>query len=256
MKIRIILVILFTQYLFSQEKPIVYENNAKAYYNKDFSEFSNERSFCDLTIFPDSTFSFYSRPYMSCFTWQEIKGIWKREKNVYTFLSQYEVEEEDTRLVFNSDPQERFLLKFRTDRDSELKNRKIKIEYIYDFDARIEDVERTMSFDKKDNIEIRFTDIPNLDKLASIRIKYQLSPGEKRDKYITENKIANVKKKNIPNVVEIEFVEKPKKEIVNRTTIGKVEGEKLEIVSNVKTKTSLPDYLEEINFEKYYELIK
>lgn len=256
MKIRILFFILFTQYLFSQEKPVVYVNDAKAYYNKNFSEFSNERSFCDLTISPDSTFSFYSRPNMSCFTWQEIKGKWKREKNVYTFLSQYEVKEEDTRLVFNSDSQKRFLLKFRTDKNSELKTRKIKIEYMYDFDAKIENVEKIMSFDEKNNIEIRFKDIPNLDKLASIRIEYQLSSSEKRYDYITENKTVNVREKDIPNVVEIEFVEEPKKEIVYRTTIGKLEGEKLEIVSNIKTKTSLPEYLGEISFEKYYELRK
>lgn len=256
MKIRIIFFVLFTQYLFSQDKLIVYENNAKAYYNKNFSEFSNERSYCDLTISPDSTFSFYCRPYMSCFTWHEIKGKWKKEKNVYTFLSQYEVTENDTRFNFSDDSNKRYLLKFRTDKKSELKNRSIKIEYMYDFDANIESIKKIMNFNQKNSIEVPFTEIPNLDKLAAIRIEYQLSASEKRYGYITENKMVNVKVKDIPNIVEIEFVEEPKKEIVYRTTIGKLEDEKLEIVSNVKTKTSLPEYLEETGFEKYYELRK
>lgn len=256
MNYKIIFLILFTQYLFSQEKPIVYENDAKAYYNKNFSEYSNERSFCDLSIFPNSTFSFYSRPYSSCITWKEIKGKWKKENNVYTFSSQYEVSEKDIRFTFNNDSLKRYLLKFRTDKKSEMKNRIIKLNYEYDFDAEIDDVEKVMNFNQDNSIEIPFTEIPNLDKLASIRIEYLLSSSEKRFGYITENNTVNVKEKDIPNVVEIEFVVHPIKEIVYRTTIGKLVGEKLEIVSSTKTKTSLPEYLGEIGFEKYYELRK
>jgi transposase-like protein len=241
---------------FSQEKPIVYVNNAKAYHNKDYSWFSNERSFCDLTILPDSTFSFYSRPYTSCSTWNEIKGKWKKENNTYTFLSQYEVSENDTRFIFSNDLTKKYLLKFKTDKNSELKNRSIKIDYWYDYDAKIDHVEKTMNFNEDNSIEIPFKEIPNHKKLASIRIEYYLSANEKRYAYITEGNIANVKEKDIPNIVEIEFVEQPIKEIVYRTTIGKLDGEKLEIISSSKTKISLPDYLKEIDFEKYYELRK
>ena len=235
---------------------MIYENNAKAYYNKDFSEFSNERSFCDLTISLDSTFSFYCRPHLSCSTWQEITGKWKKENNVYTFLSQYEVAENDTRFTFSKDFKKRYLLKFRTDNKSELKNRRIKIEYMYDYDAKIDGVEKIMNFNTDNSIDISFLEIPYHEKLASIRIEYYLSASEKRYAYITEGKTVNEKENDIPNIVEIEFVEKPTKEIVYRTTIGKLLDEKLEIVSNVKTKSSLPEYFGEISFEKYYELQK
>jgi hypothetical protein len=256
MNFKIFFFILFTQVIFSQEKVFVYENNAKAYYNKNYNMYSNERSFCDLTISPDSTFSFYSRPNASCFTWYEIKGKWKKENNIYTFLSQYEVNEIDTRFTFNEDFTKRYLLKFRTDKKSELKNRSIKIEYNYDFDSKIKDIKKVMTFNQDNSIEIPFIEIPNLDKLAAIRIEYQLSPSEKRFGFITENKMVNIKVKEIPNVVEIEFVEEPKKEIYYRTTIGKLENEKIEIISSTKTKTSLPEHLTEIGFEKYYQLRK
>lgn len=256
MNFRIVFLILFTQYLFSQEKPIVYANNAKAYYNKNFIEYSNERSFCDLTISPDSTFSFYCRPNMSCFTWREIKGKWKKEKNIYIFLSQYEVSENDTRLTYKSNSEKKFQLNFNTDNKSSLENRNIKIRFWYDFDSKIENIEKEMTISQDNLIEIPFSEIPNYDKLASIQIVYLLNVNEKRNAFITENKMVNIKEKDIPNIVEIEFVEKPKKEIVYRTTIGKLEDEKLEIVSNLKTKISLPEYLEEIGFEKYYELRK
>lgn len=256
MNFKSLFLILFTQCLFAQEKPIVYVNNAKAYRNKNFNWFSNERSFCDLSIFADSTFSFYSRPYISCSTWQEIRGKWKREKNIYTFLSQYEVTENDTRFTFSKDSTKKYLLKFKTDKKSELKNRSIKIQYIYDYYAKIDNVEKTMNFNPQNSIEIPFSEIPNLDKLASIRIEYYLNGNEKRYTYITENEVLNIKEKDIPNIVEIEFVEEPIKEIVYRTTLGKLEGKKLEIISSTKTKTSLPEYLTEIGFEKYYKLRK
>ena len=256
MNFKLFLLVLTTQFLCAQQKPIVYVNNAKAYSNKNFDEFSNERSYCDLTIYPDSTFSFYSRPHYSCSAWNEIKGKWKKEKNIYTFFSEYQVTENDTRFTFGKNSAKKYFLKFRTDQKAPLKNRSIKIQYIYDFDAEIDDVEKMMSFSPDSSIEIPFEEIPNHDKLASIRIEYNLSSSEKRDGYITESKAINVKVKDIPNIVEIEFVEQPKKEMVYRTTIGKLEGDKLEIVSSVKTKSSLPEYLPEIGFERFYELRK
>ncbi|WP_264550158.1 hypothetical protein [Flavobacterium sp. N2820] len=256
MNLKAVILILFTQFLFAQEKPVVYENDAKAYYNKNYSWDSNELSFCDLTIAPDSTFSFYCRPYSSCFTWNEIRGKWKKEKNIYTFLSQYEVSENDTRFTFSKDSVKRYILNFKTDKKSELKNRSIKVEYVYDYDAKKDNIEKIMSFNNTNSIEIPFSEIPKHKKLASIRIEYYLGANEKRYAYITDGKITNEKEKDIPNIVEIEFIENPIKEIVYRTTIGKLENEKLEIVSSTKTKTSLPEYLIEIGFEKYYQLRK
>lgn len=252
MKFKLILLLLFTQHLFSQ----VYVNDAKAYYNKSFSEFSNERSFCDLTIFPNSTFSFYSRPNYSCFTWKEIKGTWKKKKNIYTFSSQYEVVENDVRFNFDRDSLKEFILKFKTDKNSELKNRIIKINYVYDFDSGIQDFEKLMNLDKTNNVQIPFSDIPNIEKLASLRIEYQLSSSEKRFGYATESKTVNVKEREIPNIIFIEFVENPIRETVYRTTVGKLNGERLEIISSTKTKPKLPEYLNEVGFEKYYMLRK
>jgi len=254
MKLKILFFILFTQYLFSQEKSIVYVNSATAYYDKSINYFSNETTFCDLTIKSDFTFSFYSRPNVSCFTWKEIKGNWKKEKNIYTFSSQYEVKENDTRFTFSKDETKKYFLKFRTDKKAEMKNRNIKIEYMYDFYSKIDEVEKMMNFNQDNSIEIPFIDIPNLDKLAAIRIEYQLNSSEKRFAYITENKTINIRENDIPNIVEIEFVEFPKKETVYRTTIGKIENEQLEIVSSTLTKTSLPYNLREIGFEKYYKI--
>mgnify|MGYP006177831171 CR=1 FL=1 len=130
MKFKLLYLILFPQLFFSQEEPLIYVNDSKAYYNKNYDWLSNESTYCDLTISPDSTFSFYSRPNSSCFTWHEIEGKWKKENNIYTFLSQYEVSENNTRLTFGKDLTKKYLLKFRTDKKSELKNRNIKIEYI------------------------------------------------------------------------------------------------------------------------------
>jgi hypothetical protein len=254
MKLYLFFSILISQYSFSQEKTVVCVNDTNSYHNKTQNYFSNEPTFCDLTINSDFTFSFYSRPNVSCFTWKEIKGNWKKKKNIYTFSSQYEVKENDTRFTFSQDTTKKYLLKFRTDKKSELKNRNIQINYIYDFASEIKDIQKTMSFNLENSIEIPFIEIPNIDKLAAIRIEYLLSSNEKRFEYITENKMINVKEKDIPNIVEIEFVELPKKEIVYRTTIGKIENEQLEIVSSKLTKSNLPYYLREIKFEKYYKI--
>lgn len=256
MKFKLIFLILLSQSLFCQEKAVVYENDATAYWNKSRNEFSNEETYCDLTINPDSTFSFYSRPAMSCFTWHEIEGKWKKRNEIYTFSSQYEVSENDTRISYNQNSSKKFLLKFKTDKNSELMNRNIKIEYLYDFDSKLEDVEKSMNFNQNNIIEIQFSEIPNFDKLASIRILYLLNSKDRRDGYITKNKYVNVREVEIPNVVEIEFVEIPKKETIYRTTIAKLHNGKLEIISNDKTKTTLPEYLSEIGFEKYYNLRK
>lgn len=219
MNLKISFLVLFVQCLFAQNKPIVFVNNAKAYYGNNFNaEFLNEPSFCELTINPDSTFSFYSRPDVSCLTWKEVKGKWRKQKELYIFLSQYEIIENSTRFFFKQDSNNRYLLKFKTDKNSELKNRMMKIEYVYGFADKLDDFEKEFILNKDNSIEILFSDIPNLEKLASIRIEYQLRANEKRYQYITENKTINEKELDIPNVVEIEFIENPKKEIVYRTT--------------------------------------
>lgn len=113
-----------------------------------------------------------------------------------------------------------------------------------------------MYIDQNNTIEILFKEIPNHKKLASIRIEYFLNSKEKRCGYITESEVVNVKEKDIPNIVEIEIIEKLIKETIYRTTIGKLDGQTLEIISSTKTSTSLHDYVKEIEFEKFYELSK
>ncbi|MFB3387145.1 hypothetical protein [Flavobacterium sp. LAR06] len=257
MKFKVLFLILFAQSLFAQDKPIVFVNNSKAYYNaKTDFDFVNEPTFSEITINPNSTFFFYSRPHVSCFTWREVKGKWKKEKNIYTFINQYEIIENDIKFTFKRDPAEKYVLKFKTDRKSELKNRIIKIQYLYNFDDKIDDFEKLINLNQEDLIIIPFSEIPNLGKLASIRIEYQLNGNEKRYGYITENKVINIRENSIPNNIEIEFIEFPKKEIVYRTTKANVNNGNLQIISSEKTKIKMIDYSDEIGFEKNYKLEK
>ncbi|RED26691.1 hypothetical protein BD847_0613 [Flavobacterium cutihirudinis] len=255
MNLKIVFLILFNQYLIAQNKPDVYVNYTKqAVENMSDVEFISQSTFCEIDIFSNSTFRFISRPYISCLTWREIKGNWEKNNDIYKFLSQYEVIENDLRFKFKSDTTQKYLLKFKTDKNSGLRNRKIKIQFMYNFNDKISDIDREYVLNENNSVEIPFLEIPNLEKLASFRVEYQLNVNEKRFGYITENKITNLKEKDIPNIIEIEFVEIPNKEIVYRTTLGRIKDRKLEIISSDKTKTTLPDYFDEIAFEKYYEI--
>lgn len=257
LKFKVLFLILLTQCVFAQNKPLVFRNNIGAYhdYVSDFDNL-NELTFSEITINPNSTFSFYSRPYVSCLTWKEVKGKWKKQNELYMFFSQYEIVENDTRFFLKQDSNNRYLFRFKTDKNSELKNRMIKIEYVYDFDDKLDDFEKEFILNQDNSVEILFSEIPNLEKLASIKVDYQLSVNKRRYAYITENKTVNLKESDIPNVIEIEFIEKPKKEIVYRTIKGKIDNGKLEIISSEKTKSKLPDCSQEIGFERYYELEK
>lgn len=103
---------------------------------------------------------------------------------------------------------------------------------------------------------ILFKDVPNLDKIAALRIEYLLNFTEKRYTYLTENKTVNIKENDLPNIINVEFIERPKKEIVYRTITALVKKDKLKIISISKTKTTLPDYKSEIQFEESYSLKK
>ena len=62
--------------------------------------------------------------------------------------------------------------------------------------------------------------------------------------------------RNISNIINVEFIERPQKEIVYRTIRAVVKNDTLTIVSSSKTKTILPDYHREIEFEDSYSLNK
>ena len=253
------------QTTYGQNKAITFSNDWNAYYSKTrpkdtlrglagFRFF--EPKINEITLNPDATFEFWSRPNVSCFTWHSYKGTWKRDKDTLVFSDNYQVEENDTKATYKRDSRQEFVLTFKTDKDSLLKNKDIKIQYEYDFDAHIDSPEKIFTLNENNSIVIPYKDIPNFDKLAAIRIEYLLNYTEKRYNYLTENKTINRKEGDVPNLIEVEFVEKPKKEIVYRTITAFVKNDLLKIISNSKTKTVLPDYYRDIEFEDSYSLTK
>ncbi len=250
------------QTTYGQNKAITYSNNLNAYYNqtrpKDTLLGSRffEPKINDITLNPDTTFEFWTRPNVSCFTWHSYKGTWKKNNDTLLFYDNYQVEENDTKATYKRGSKQEFVITFKTDKGSILKNKNIKIDYEYDYDAHIDGPEKIFALDKNNSVIIPYADIPNLDKLAAIRIEYLLNYTEKRYNYLTENKTINRKEGDVPNIIEVEFVESPKKEIVYRTIRAVVKNDTLRIVSSSKTKTILPDYNRDIEFEDSYSLNK
>ena len=210
----------------------------------------------EITLNPDLTYDFWSRPYISCHTWRHHKGTWKKAKDTLIFLDNYEVIERDTRTTYNNDCSSFFSINFKTDKNDVLKNREIKVQFFYDFHSHLEDSVRELTFNLNNTLQIPYSDIPNFSQLASIRIEYLLNGTEKRYDFLTENNTVNVKKGDIPNIIVVEFVEAPKKEVVYRTIKGIIQKGTLVIISATKTKINLPDYYPEIEFEDKYELRK
>lgn len=168
-------------------------------------------------------------------------------------MNNYEVVENDIRFVFNHDTVERYRFKFSTNKKTELINRQIKVSYVYDFDAHIDGLENIIYLKEGNTIEIPYADVPNRQHLASIRIEYYLNSQEKRYGWITEYNVLNVKKGDVPNVVEVEFVKTPKRETVHRTIKAIIDDEVLKILSSTKTRASLPDFYPEMHLaDKYY----
>ncbi|NCD71574.1 hypothetical protein [Mucilaginibacter agri] len=210
----------------------------------------------EITLNTNSTFDFWCRPNVSCFTWQEYKGIWKKCKDTILFYDNYEVVENDLRVTYEKNSERKYHIHLFTDKKSELKNKEIKIQYIYDYNSHLENVENILHLDENNDLEISFQDISSIDKLAAIRIEYLLNKEQKRFGYLTQNKIVNIKNGDLPNIIRVELVENPKKEIVYRTIKGLVQNDSLVIVSTAKSKITLPDYHSEIMFEKSYTLDK
>lgn len=97
----------------------------------------------EISLKPDSTFEFWSFPYpASCHTWRHYKGTWRKVKDTVVFSDNYTLVEPDTRATYNRDCSNYFFIKFKTDNNSELINKGIKIEYWYDFDSKLERIER------------------------------------------------------------------------------------------------------------------
>src|SRR4051812_1982476 len=95
MKLTITFIFLFFySCLFGQNKPLIYRNDANAYYRKNRSnnDFFEPR-INEIILNSDSTFKFWGRPNESCFTWHEYQGRWVRTNDSITFYDDYEVEE-------------------------------------------------------------------------------------------------------------------------------------------------------------------
>ena len=245
---------MFWQNSFSQDKQLIFQNfGTPSAIGKD--TFYSQKVHMVL-LNPDKTFEFWSRPHISCFTWHDYKGTWKKEKDTLFFSDQYEIKEEDTKASYKNEARQSFLISFKTDKNSVLKNKKIKVQYVYDYDAHLDEPEVVFDIKPDNTIEIPFKDIPNYKKLSAIRIEYKLNFSETRYNYLTQNNPLNTKKSDVPNIINVEFVEHPKKEMVYRTVKGIIKNDTLIIVSTTTTKTILPDYNRNLEFENNFVLRK
>jgi len=210
---------------------------------------------CEITLKSQTEFVFWSRPlYSSCLTWKEYNGTWKRINDTIVFSDQYEIIERDAMFEFANKTQNKFYhLNFKTDQDSKLTFKTIAIRYVYDFTSDLDNVKLNMELSNDFSLKIPFIDIPNRNELASIRYEYFLPNGKKRYGYITESDTVNTKENDLPNYIDITFIEQPKKEIVCRITKAVLIDDTIKIVSKEKTKSNLPDYSAEIEFKEVYE---
>lgn len=250
----LILFLSFWQSSFSQDKQLIFQNfGTPSIFGKD--TFYSQKIH-QITLNPDKTYEFWSSPHIGCLTWHQYKGTWKKEIDTLIFYDQYEIKEEDTKASYKSDSRKSFLISFRTDKNSELRNRILKVQYVYDYDANLEESEIMLDIKPDNTIEIPYNDIPNFKKLSAIRIEYKLNFNETRYNYLTQNNPLNIKKSDIPNVINVEFIEHPKKEMVYRIFKGVIQDDTLIIISATKTKTLLPDYVHNIEFENNFVLKK
>ena len=252
MKYILIILIFISQNLIGQTNAISFTNRDSIY-----NELGFDSKIHEIILNPDSTFEFWSRPQISCFSWVEYNGQWEKLNDTIYFYDRYEINEKPIEYIYQKQPKREFYeLKFFTDSGSELKNRLVDIEFVYDFGSNLSDVKKKMRLNSDNEIKIPFAQIPNHSKLASIGIEYYLDEKRKRIGYITENKFANVRMVEVPNMVTIQFKENPQKEIIERTNIGVISGDTLTIISSFKTKSILPDYHRKLIFKANYKLAK
>ncbi len=249
----IIISLMIGHSVFGQKAPKSYVNNERA---KDSSAIGidwDER-ISEITLTSQTEFEFRSFPMTSsCLTWREYNGTWKRKNDTLIFSDQYDIIENDTRLKFSSNANENnYLLKFNTDRSSILGNKSIIIELVYDFESGLKSTKLNLELDNKISLKIPFENIPNREELASFRYEYELTNGDKRYGYITENNTVNVKEKKLPNFIEVTIVENPKKETIYRTTKAIIDEKKLKIISIERTESDLPDHIKNIAFKESY----
>ncbi len=241
--------------VFGQKTPISYVNNERA---KDSSAMGigwDER-ISEITLKSQTEFEFRSFPMpSSCLTWREYSGTWKKQNDTLVFSDQYELIENDTRLKFVKKPNDNYYtLNFKTDKNSDLRNKEIVIKLVYDYDSGFKSKKLDLELNDENFLIIPFNKIPDRNQLASFRYEYLLTDSDKRYGYITESNTVNEKENELPNFIEITIVEVPKKEIVYRTTKAIITANKLKIVSTEKTESDLTDYNENLAFKENYAI--
>ncbi|MBP6455092.1 MAG: hypothetical protein KA275_00075 [Chitinophagaceae bacterium] len=254
MTYKIAFLLLISNLLFAQDKSQTYINISNSYYDSTNIKSIYEPTINEITLNLNSTFEFWSRPDYGCRSWKSYEGTWTKKKGFYFFKHEYDVFESDVRLHFKKDSQDIYIIRFRTDQSSELLNRDVKITYCYDFDSQIKDIDVNMKLSMSNSIEIPFANIPNHDKLASIRVEYLLNSRGKRFDFITESNIINQKLGTIPNITDFEMVEIPKGEKVFVLIKGKINKDTLEIISSEKTTSTNRDWKDEMKFKRFYLL--
>ena len=130
------------------------------------------------------------------------------------------------------------------------------MQFIYEFKENLEDIDSVFELSEHNTLQIPFKSIPYFNQLASIKIEYQLNAKDKRSGYLTTNNTVNLRHGDIPNIINVQFVEVPKKETVYRTFKGVFKGNTIVIVSGDKTRCTLPDYWQDLEFESSYILTK
>lgn len=255
-QIIIIITIFYGQLLIGQEFPMSFTNNKVKDEFPEIDAIVWDERVGEIELNSENEFTFYIRPYyVSCSTWYEIHGTWQLENDTILFSDQYEIVESDREFKFSNNQQNYFYnLKFKTDKNTKLVNHDIRIQFVYDYDSKLDDIDTILKLDDNFCLKIQYKEIPNRNKLASIRYEYFLPNGDKRYGYITENQTVNVKNEELPNIVEVTFIEKPQKEIIYRITKANIKSDKIRIISIKKTKSILlSDYTKELRFKEIYK---
>ncbi|MBL87861.1 MAG: hypothetical protein CMO82_14555 [Winogradskyella sp.] len=245
--------LLLVQYIFGQKTPVSYVNDSRIGNNQGWVI---DNKISEITLKTDSEFEFWSRQVInSCLTWREYNGIWERKNDTIFFYDQYEVKASDSHFSFSTNNQNEFFqLEFKTDKGSDLTNKNINIAFLFDLgeeDWEIEEFEMILEDDF--SLKIPFKNIPNINKLATIRFIYYLGNGEKRFGFISADETPTEKEKELPNMIEVTLIEQPEKEIVKRITKGIFIDDEIKIISTQKNKTKLKDETPELIFKEFYK---
>lgn len=211
----------------------------------------------EIKINPDSSFTYRSVPLIGCKPWYVWKGTWNKKEDTLLLTDNYELEEDNVRVNYQKDSSASFRIHFKTDKNVLLTPKTVYTRYYWDFGTRGEDSVVELNIGDMSTLVIPFSSIPHFDKLSAMAVEYPWNAKENRIAYLTENKFLNRKEVDIPNVINVEFVEIPKKEIVYRTTKCMIQKEKLIIISSTKTKSTLPERRREmLEFDPTYPLKK